>query len=465
MAIILWGKASRQLLLVILAATTYANTQTAASCNVADVQTAINAANNGDTVIIPTGSCTWATGITVTKQITLQGATVPTRSATATDGTTITDGAGSAILLSLTIGPNYNTTLANLRFLPGSATGAYVQMGGTGLVPLMHDVYFNLPNFQLSHAVLWAVTGGVIWNTTFDSTYNLTGACGTQVGSDSGSIVVKSNLSWDSASTMGTLDTTGTNNLYIEDSIFSYVGQAPDVDDNGRVVIRHSQFINTSGGLTHGTTSTYGGRFVEIYNNTFSYTNTNRNANRYFWFRAGTAVITANSFQALSGACYGNKNSITFTVENAQADAAHGCCTGYMCFHQPGSGSTGTTQSPSRIGSGNPAQTPGDNYQTSDPVYIWNNTGTGQGSSHYGLNEGTTGTACNNTNPATSNLYQTSDFYVAGRDYFYDDSSSPTNGAKPGWAPYTYPHPLRQGIGSGSPTLPAPPTNPQMTMN
>ena len=55
----------------------------------------------------------------------------------------------------------------------------------------------------------------------------------------------------------------GTLNTYIEDSVFSYVGQAPDVDDSGRIVIRHFlQFIGSSG-LTHGTTSTYGGRQVK----------------------------------------------------------------------------------------------------------------------------------------------------------------------------------------------------------
>jgi len=54
---------------------------------------------------------------------------------------TITDGAGDAVL-------SFHTTVANLHFLPGSR---------------------KYP--QRDHAaVLWDVTGGVIWNTTFDST-------------------------------------------------------------------------------------------------------------------------------------------------------------------------------------------------------------------------------------------------------------------------------------------------------
>src|SRR5438876_7932866 len=260
-----------------------ASTVTATSCNVSDVQTAINSAKDGDTVIIPNGSCSWSSGISTAKQITIQGATV--------GGVTITDADANAgdNLLSLTIGNSFHTNIAYLRVLPGTGKGSYISMNGTGLPPLMHDMYFNLPNFQLQHAVSWAVAGGVIWNTTFESTDNIGGACGTQVGSDSGSIVIKSTLSWDAPSTMGTLDTNGDENLYIEDSTFSYVGQVPDVDDNGRVVVRHSTISNTSGGLTHGTTSATGGRQMEYYNNSFVYSNTNRNANRYFWGRAGTA--------------------------------------------------------------------------------------------------------------------------------------------------------------------------------
>jgi hypothetical protein len=347
-------------------------------------------------------------------------------------------------LLCFTIGSSFHTTIAGIKFLPGTATGDYIMINGTGLAPLMHDMDFNIPNFQLGHAVQWDVTGGVIWNTTFESTQDISGSCGQQVGSDSGSLVVKPNINWDNASTMGTLDTNGTQNLYIEDSTFSYVGQMPDVDDNGRVVMRHVQIINSSG-LTHGTTSTYGGRHVEIYDSTLSYTNPNRNISRYFWLRGGTLLMTGNNIQWINGGCYPDKPSVTVTVENAQrADGGHGCCTGRMCFHQSGSGANGVGGL-SNLSSG---QIPIDAFQISDPVYIWGNTGTGQGSSHYGINEGQP-LQC-------SGAFSTADFYVAGRDYFYDDSGNPASGAKPGWARYSYPHPLRGTFSSG---VPAPPTN------
>jgi len=428
----------------LLSVTTHAATITAASCAQSDLNAVINGpthtAVSGDKIIVPTGSCTWSGNITINVAIDLECATAG--GCTITDTNSNAEGGpncSSGDLICMYLDGSNHATIGGFNFVTGSGVGSgdYIVVVGTGLVPLMHDMNFNLPNFVLAHAVQWLVQGGVIWNTTFASTDNLSGACGSQVGSDSGSIVVKSSLPWDTPSTMGTLDTTGTNNLYIEDSTFSYVGQIPDVDDNGRVVLRHDQYTNTSGGLTHGTSSTFGGRQVEIYDNTFSYTNTNRNVNRYFWFRAGTAVITGNSFQLQAGQCYGTKNTLTFTVENATDDSQHGCCTGWMCFHQPGSGASATAQIPALIGSGNPSQVPGDNYQISDPVYVWGNTGTGQGSTYYGTNDNAgQGSAC-------SNGVTTTNFYVSGRDYFYDDSGSATSGAKPGWVRYAYPHPLR----------------------
>src|SRR6516225_3674151 len=52
-----------------------ANTASAATCNTNDVQAAINSASEGDTVMIPAGTCTWASGVTISgKGIILKGA-------------------------------------------------------------------------------------------------------------------------------------------------------------------------------------------------------------------------------------------------------------------------------------------------------------------------------------------------------------------------------------------------------
>jgi len=61
--------------LLFLATAAKANTYTAASCNTSDVQSAINSAAEGDTVLIPAGTCTWTSGVTISgKGITIQGA-------------------------------------------------------------------------------------------------------------------------------------------------------------------------------------------------------------------------------------------------------------------------------------------------------------------------------------------------------------------------------------------------------
>jgi hypothetical protein len=441
--------------------TTHAATYTATSCNQSDVNAVINGPNHtavtGDTIIIPAGSCTWSRALNVPAGITLMGV----RSGGAPSGVTITDTnpngsevgrCGSYTLICMNLDPNFHTTLANLNFVTGSGVGAgdYVVFQGTGAVPLMHDMDFNVPYFILGHAVQWLVTGGVIWNTTFESTSNLNGSCGENIGGGP-TIVFKAQKPWDDPDTMGMNDATGTNNTYIEDSTFSNVGQAPDVDDNARVVIRHTTFTN-SGGLNHGATSATGARYAEFYNNTFQVTNRNIDlSGRYFWFRGGTAVITNNSIGGIDTApCHANGTSFQFTVESATRSTDHGCCLGYACWHQPGSGSSGVSGSCSSTSSClDGSQTPSDTYQTLDPVYIWNNSGTGASASRIFGTTDEIGSGCSTGNT-------TNTFFVSGRDYSIDASGSPTSGAKPGWVPYTYPHPLRS---PSSPAPPSPPTN------
>src|SRR5688572_33301535 len=53
----------------------HAGTITAASCQKVDVQNAINAAVNGDTVAVPAGTCTWAERASwINKNIHVKGA-------------------------------------------------------------------------------------------------------------------------------------------------------------------------------------------------------------------------------------------------------------------------------------------------------------------------------------------------------------------------------------------------------
>jgi hypothetical protein len=75
---------------LISAGTAFADTHTAATCSLANVQTAYNAASAGDTVSIPAGSCTWSGGLTVAKSITIIGATTGCPGSCSGSGTRIT---------------------------------------------------------------------------------------------------------------------------------------------------------------------------------------------------------------------------------------------------------------------------------------------------------------------------------------------------------------------------------------
>lgn len=57
-----------------LFAKAYAENLNATSCSSVHVQEAINSANRGDTVIVPSGTCTWSNEVIITKSIILQGA-------------------------------------------------------------------------------------------------------------------------------------------------------------------------------------------------------------------------------------------------------------------------------------------------------------------------------------------------------------------------------------------------------
>lgn len=225
------------------------------------------------------------------------------------------------------------------------------------------------------------------------------------VGTINGCVYMTSPRAWTTPSTMGTLDTNGTINWYFEDSTFLVVNQAPDVDDHGRLVARRCVF-DGSMGLTHGFTSMFGGRHVEYYNNSFLNTFSNRNHGNHFWYRAGTGVMTENS---CSNQNQGYGAPDLFMIGDNTSPSGS-----YLIPRQPGCGHNGSSY-------------------VSDPIYAWNNTGPGEASWGY-----------NNQPGGWQAVVQ------SGRDVFVNA------GAKPGYAKFTYPHPLRAvvegasgGLGAG----------------
>jgi hypothetical protein len=390
-----------------------AATITAASCSQVDVQAAINSANNGDTVMIPNGSCTWTGGINVGKQIWIRAQNyTPTPGGNANRNVTITASNSSSPLFRLTTGDSYHVGISGIRFNEGNRTNNYIEVNGSGSkVALLSDLLFEVKsmygNSRDIAALDWPAQGGVIWNTRFVGL----GTGGVQgVGADGASFVIKgSPRVWYTPSTMGSRDTNGTVNIYLEDSSCLNVGQFPDVDDHGRVVFRHNN-IDGCSGLTHGFTSTWGGRHAEYYDNTFSVTNSQRNhMGRYFWVRAGTVVFTDNVINnAANTQAYGSV--APFSIGDNTSPKS------YPQLRQPGWGHDGTKA-------------------VIDPIYQWNNTGA-------------RGTAFGGFQNGWDSIVQ------MNREVFVN------SGAKPGYQKYAYPHPARVALGSQSapPPLDAAPT-------
>ena len=232
--------------------------------------------------------------------------------------------------------------------------------------------------------------------------------------------------SWASPPKYGADDTKGDLNLYIETNVLTNVFEGVDVDDNGRAVIRHNTITN-SGLLTHGAdTGPIGGRYMDIYNNTFIWDATVQcppdlpaGVNSFIYLRGGTALIHENEIPDVAGRAWGDKSEIGFTVEALGRNAGDYACWkgGYPAPHQPGWGyrNGGTRAGRSPI------------VQDLEPIYVWNNKGAGNHSRptvfDYASGECGTGVAA------------ATDYIRQNREYFLGVP-------KPGYAAYTYPHQL-----------------------
>ncbi len=371
-----------------------AATINAASCSLTAVQAAVNASVDGDKVVIPNGSCAWAGGISTTKQIRIEAQNyAPTSRGTMTRSVTITNNSTSGPLFEFTSGNNFHVGLAGIRFNEGSGNQNHVRFQGPGSkVPLLNDCAFEVKqrigNQPDIGAVAWLAQGGVVWNSYF---VGVGGGFAGQCCPEGASILINSPRAWNTPSTMGALDTNGTVNVYFEDSTLKDIGQAPDVDDKGRLVIRHS-LLDGAWGLTHGFTSMFGGRHVEYYNNVFQSTTPNRNmAARFFWFRAGTGVFADNVANSTNWG-YGDVN-VVWIGDNTPPKP-------YPQPRQPGWGHNGSAD-------------------VRDPIYVWNQSG--------------------NAAYTFEIISEWASNVQLNRDIFVN------SGAKPGYSKYQYPHPLRSG--------------------
>lgn len=401
-----------------------ANIINAVSCSAADVQTAVNSAATGDTVMVPAGNCTWTTNSVIVfgKNIIIDGA------GTTTTVITVNSPSINAFYLKLSA-----SRITNIGFiLTASANGAgFVLASGQGY-RLDHNK-FDCSALGMATTVLAIGSsatghpGGVI-------DHNLDVGCRFTIqGINDGSPVADS--VWKEPSTIGSPDQSHV--VYIEDNVVSGDGSGNDVVDaniGGRYVFRHNTVTNAtiqahslSGGNQRGT------RSWEVYDNTISTSGVISNALR---FRGGTGVAFNNTITG--------PFSVWLSLDNEKSVYSNfplpaGPCDGNSSWDGNTAGQNGW---PCRDQIGRGTDNPGifPQPQASEPAYFWNNT----------LN----GSPVPAPNISCSNYVKPGDScadIVSGRDFF--------NGvSRPNYTPYTYPHPLVAA--SISPTPPPTPITP-----
>lgn len=284
---------------------TDAATITAASPALADVTVAVASAVDGDTVVVPPGTASWTSTLTITKGIILQGAsTVTTNGSPPTaysvnDATIVEDDVarigsnGGGALISVALSPSQSFRLTGFTFNPGSLTslannGAVRLTGTCPSARVDHCHFYNL--YQGDQIHTFGQIYGVIDHCIFDCRGNpLTMSI--LVWHDGWGGQVNGNGSWADPPYFGTEKF-----LFIEDNVLSNFNAGATVGGvdaklGARYVFRYNLCKNTKPN-SHGTEggAQRGVRVMEIYNNSFVFTVPGSGSQ----IRSGTAVLHDN---------------------------------------------------------------------------------------------------------------------------------------------------------------------------
>lgn len=421
----------------------------AASCSAPDVQAAIDSAQDGDVVLVPAGSCTWSTwrqGYAsvriVDKSLTVRGAG---RLATVIrcDAENTWQGAEEEVCLYTDVPEGKSFRVSGFTFTGVARASGFLKLGGTSKA-------FRLDHNQLDlgpQAVEFGVRAiqtegclnGVIDHNVFDAHYQAM-----NIKHDTCNGGTLGDGTWRAPLGLGS-----SSYVFVEDNEFRFPNDdrshsLVDSQGAGRYVLRHNTAYNTTA-INHGTETAgrlRSTRSIEIYDNQFVFEGS-------CWtvvhMRGGTGVIFGNT------ATCSTVNGAMITVDNyrshqpytpwGQCDttpkgfcnkwdpacsANSGYCAclldsqcealypgeGVPCF-TPIDGIVDSTVIYCRDQIGRSTDGGIGTDQELDPVYEWANTLNGQ----------------------DGDILSRSDHVLEGRDYHNDTQ-------RPGYAPYTYPHPL-----------------------
>ncbi len=288
-----------------------AATLTAKSASLSDVVSEIRLARDGDTVVVPGGTVSWTSPLTITKGITLQGATSvsgdhTSGSITPTDRTVILDDVprtpannGGALIRVPSLTSTRTFRLTGFTFRYGSVTA----IDGNGVI----RINGTCPSTRIDHCHFDQLYGqGIAANGWL---YGVVDHCVFDIRARGGAIVVhhdrwnNQTLGWGSWADSPHFGSEKF--IFIEDNYLNNLGAAPsagfsDATWGGRFVLRYN-IINNASIYGHGTDAVGGNyrgqRAIEVYNN--KYVATHRVDGGQL--RGGTALYHHNTWPPLFG--------------------------------------------------------------------------------------------------------------------------------------------------------------------
>ena len=382
-----------------------AATISAQSVQASDVQTALNRARAGDTVVIPGGSANWTQGVTwnAPANVTLKGA--GTSDTGGGDQTVITDNYASGhALLDLQIGSTGVFRMTGITVRSGSGSikdGGTVKFSGPGTVRIDHCHFIASSTANYKIVAFWNAVFGVMDHCILDLTgtnalyfYNGRHGAGDIAG----------NYEWSLPTNFGSADY-----FFIEDNIINgdvtsgpYATRIYDGFTAARVVARFNSVYQSCLGETHATGHAgddRGLRSQEVYGNSVTSSLAHDPSFDALDMGSGTTLIWGNSWDNVYKQIYHfnvtRKDNATYpqiptpngwgyagTEFNGTGSMWDGgtalrtdTLKGYPCLDQPGRGQGDllTGVHPNKVN-----KATGTIYwpqQALEPIYIWNNYG------------------------------------------------------------------------------------------
>lgn len=298
-----------------------ASTYTAATCNFSDVNAVINGpthtAVNGDTIQIPSGTCTWSSQLNVSVGITLIGNgtpnTLPSQFGAGTVNTTIIDNApSSGAMINASVPSGQNLRISTLAIKPiSSTTPLFSPIVVNGICTITGCSNFRADNLSFSG---WNESGTgntyqAEWMMRLDNIY---GVADHNSDTDTGNLLANdNNSSWLGIGSYGdnswaSPDTFGTGSqFFFENNSLNNLTEDCDISGGCRITIRFTQVTSNKAPIayTHGTESGQrmrGGRQFEIYGNTMTCTSACDVG--AIDLRSGTARVFGNVLNGPGGA-------------------------------------------------------------------------------------------------------------------------------------------------------------------